>query len=102
MFLPASDVDSWPVGLRHPASLQVIDGGFLHIVSDPLRDTCWGDGALQPLLVVVASLGEDKVGCLWRAVVAEDNLGRFRSARVLLLRAVPCPFPHLVAIVGHT
>jgi hypothetical protein len=56
------------------------------------------DNALEAFIVVIASLGEVEVLCLRLACVVEDDLLGLGGRRVVLLRAVPCPFPDFVAI----
>ena len=60
------------------------------------------DVAFQTVLGIVTAVLERQVSSLRRTAVAEDNLGRLLGRAVILLCAVPSPFPHLVAIVCRT
>jgi hypothetical protein len=63
-----------------------------------LVDGGGSDDALETVLVVIASLGEGKVLGLRLVVVVEDDLRRLLGRGIVLLLAVPRPFPDLVAI----
>ena len=63
-----------------------------------LVDGGGSDDALKTVLVVIASLSKGKILSLWLVVVVEDDFRRLLGRGVVLLLAVPRPFPDLVAI----